>query len=309
MAPLLGRFTALPSPGVLKLVERHEAVLTDSTTPMLMKPLSTKPFFLHLRGDPWVEWASARMALARYRSSLARKATGTLVFWLRTLALPRADLFLPICRWLDGRLQRIYPGKRSQVLYQAVDPNEWYAFEEPYRKPTVAIVQDFHVYQKVRGFLQFRDVARELSNVRFLVAGSGAFIPMAREIMNLPNVHFLGRLRYPDGVRDLLSRSHVYALPSGLDCSPLTLLEAQLMRKPIVASNVGGIPENMRDGETGFLARNGDVSSWCDKIRSLLDDPESAAGMGERGRDFVATTFSVEKIAWRLAELLWAEIG
>ena len=62
-----------------------------------------------------------------------------------------------------------------------------------------------------------------------------------------------------DKVRDFLSEIDIYALISGMDLGPRTLNEAQLMKKPIVASNVGGIPELIKDGETGFLVEEGNV--------------------------------------------------
>ena len=59
-------------------------------------------------------------------------------------------------------------------------------------------------------------------------------------------------------VRQFLSEIDVYALLSGIDMSPLSLQEAQLMQKPVVATNVGGIPELMKNNETGFLIKKGD---------------------------------------------------
>lgn len=80
------------------------------------------------------------------------------------------------------------------------------------------------------------------------------------------NFKWLGALQYPDQVRQYIASIDVYALPSGIDMSPLTLQEAQLMKKPVIATAVGGIPELMKDGETGFLIEKDD--SWS----RFLDD-------------------------------------
>ena len=61
------------------------------------------------------------------------------------------------------------------------------------------------------------------------------------------NFVWLGSMNYPDKVREFLDEIDVYALISGLDMSPLTLQEAQLMKKPVLATNVGGIPEVIRN--------------------------------------------------------------
>jgi len=64
------------------------------------------------------------------------------------------------------------------------------------------------------------------------------------------NFKWLGNLEYPDKVREFLTEIDVYALVSGIDMSPLTLQEPQLMKKPVVATNVGGISELMKDNGT-----------------------------------------------------------
>jgi len=73
------------------------------------------------------------------------------------------------------------------------------------------------------------------------------------------NVHFISGIRHPDDVRRLLSNSDLYALPSCLDCCPTTILEASLMEKPALASGIGGIPEIIRDGYTGWSIGNDDI--------------------------------------------------
>ena len=104
-------------------------------------------------------------------------------------------------------------------------------------------------------------------------------------------------MNYPDKVREFLDEIDVYGLISGLDMSPLTLQEAQLMKKPVLATNVGGIPELMKDKETGFLIEKGDHAEWIDKISLLLNDEKTRHQMGLSGRKFVEENFSWDIIA------------
>ena len=78
--------------------------------------------------------------------------------------------------------------------------------------------------------------------------------------------------------------------------SPLTLQEAQLMEKPVIATNVGGIPELMEDGETGFLIEKGNSTELFEKLSLLLNNQEKSKEMGEKGRDFVKKNFNLDKI-------------
>jgi len=79
--------------------------------------------------------------------------------------------------------------------------------------------------------------------------------------------------------------------------SPHTLLEASLMKKPIIATNVGGISESCKDVKTCFLIKKGDSSDWINKISILLNDKEKMKEMGEGGYCYVEKKFSWDKIA------------
>ena len=111
-------------------------------------------------------------------------------------------------------------------------------------------------------------------------------------------------MEYPDKVRDFLTEIDVYVLLSGIDMSPLTLLEAQLMEKPVIATNVGGIPEIMIDEETGFLVCEGDHQGWIEKLSKILNDKDLSESMGKRGKKFVQDTFNWDVCAKKFLEIL-----
>jgi glycosyltransferase involved in cell wall biosynthesis len=137
-----------------------------------------------------------------------------------------------------------------------------------------------------------------MPDVMFYWAGDGPYRDkILSTLEKYDNFKWLGNLQYPDKVREYFTEIDVYALVSGIDMSPLTLQEAQLMKKPVVATNVGGIPELMKDGETGFLVEKGNSEEWIKKISILIDSKEKRKEMGENGRKFVEENFSWEKIA------------
>ncbi len=69
------------------------------------------------------------------------------------------------------------------------------------------------------------------------------------------------------------------------------------MQKPVVATNVGGIPELMRSNETGFLIKKGDHDELFKKLEILLNDEKISQKMGSAGKEFVSNNFSWEIIA------------
>jgi glycosyltransferase involved in cell wall biosynthesis len=91
--------------------------------------------------------------------------------------------------------------------------------------------------------------------------------------------------------------SDVVLLPSFREGLPNNLVEAAACARPIVATNVDGIPEVVLDGETGLLVPKGDAAALAAAIGRLLDDPELARRMGEAGRRHVLARFSWKKHA------------
>jgi len=81
-----------------------------------------------------------------------------------------------------------------------------------------------------------------------------------------------------------------------MDLAPLTLKEAQLMKKPVIATNVGGNPEMMIDGKTGFLVDQGNHEEIIARLSLLLADKELSKKMGNDGRKFVEETFNWELV-------------
>ena len=132
-----------------------------------------------------------------------------------------------------------------------------------------------------------------MPDVNFYWAGDGPYKDrIISELSKFENFKWLGRLQYPENVRKFLSSIDVYALPSGLDTIPLTLKEAQLLEKPVVATNVGGIPEGLQKNQTGFLVEEGDHKGWIDKISILINDKDEAKKMGCKGKEFVEKNFN-----------------
>ncbi len=99
----------------------------------------------------------------------------------------------------------------------------------------------------------------------------------------------------------------VFVLPSLIEGFPLTTLEAMLAGVPVVASDVGGVGEAVREGQTGRLVPSGDVDALAAAIASLVDDPGTRAALGTRGRQVVLAEFTAGRMAARY-EALYREL-
>jgi glycosyltransferase involved in cell wall biosynthesis len=94
---------------------------------------------------------------------------------------------------------------------------------------------------------------------------------------------------------EMLGRTAVFALPSEIDKSPYSVLEAMFAGLPVVSTNVGGIPEMVVDGETGFLVPPDDDEAIADAIEKLLADDALRVEMGLASRARAYARFDARK--------------
>jgi glycosyltransferase involved in cell wall biosynthesis len=87
----------------------------------------------------------------------------------------------------------------------------------------------------------------------------------------------------------------VFALPSEIDKSPYSVLEAMFAGLPVVSTNVGGIPEMVVDGETGYLVPPDDDVAIADAIEKLLTDDTRRVAMGHASRARAYERFDARK--------------
>ena len=260
------------------------------------------PLIVHLRGDYWKEMKMAKETL--YKSLPKRLA---LWKWdqIGERCFQNANLILPICKHLENIVIERYPTKNVATLYQGITPSRWYHVEGMnLNHPCVGLLQGAVIFEKAKEMLILEKVLIALPHVTFYWVGDGPYREyVLSSLKKYDNFKWLGPLQYPDKVREDLSEIDIYALVTGIDMSPLTLLEAQLMEKPVVATNVGGVSELMKDGETGFLVEKGNHQQLIDKITILLEDTKKAKETGKSGRKFVANNFSWEIIGKKFLEI------
>jgi N-acetyl-alpha-D-glucosaminyl L-malate synthase BshA len=114
-----------------------------------------------------------------------------------------------------------------------------------------------------------------------------------RENGLMNKVLFLGKL---DNVPDLMGCADVMLLPSEFESFGLVALEAMSCEVPVVATNVGGIPEVVKHGETGFLGELGNVHQMGEQVLAILKDPDLQNKMAAAGRRRAIEVFDQRKI-------------
>jgi glycosyltransferase involved in cell wall biosynthesis len=225
--------------------------------------------------------------------------------------LPRLyDRFLTVSEYSARTLGA--PVDRTRVIYGGADPQRFTPAPASQRRG-VLFVGRVTPHKGLDGLLRALPTGATLT-----VAGSSGHDPRPPEstypalLARLAadrSVRFTGPV--PDAELPALYRSAaVLVLPSvertcygrRVEISELlglSVLEAMASGLPVVASRLGGIPEIVADGETGFLVEPGHVDELHDRLKLLLHDPVRASEMGRRGRDLVLQRFTWEHCAMR----------
>jgi glycosyltransferase involved in cell wall biosynthesis len=167
-------------------------------------------------------------------------------------------------------------------------------------KPVVALISRLIPEQKGHRYflLAAKQVNRQKAETQFLIVGDGTIRKELEELTKhlgiQSNVFFVG---WQSNIFDILCSIDICTVPSLWDPLPRLVLEAMVAGKPVVASNVDGIPEAVLDGTTGILVPPADENRLAKAFLDLLEYPEKAKQMGHAGRERVIAQFSSERHA------------
>ena len=218
-----------------------------------------------------------------------------------------ADIIFPISKYLEKEVRERYPGERIELLYaDGRNPSEWNEGQGMKLKhPCVGLLQGAGVWNKTKEILTLDKILNELPNVNFYWAGDGDYKKDILEVLEKhKNFKWIGKIKYPEQVKQFLTEIDVFALSSGLEGFGQSILEAQLMKKPTICSNVGGIPEIIKNGYNGFLVGINDHVEWKKRILEVLEDTKKSKEMSQNGYDIVSKNFNWEIIAEKFYDII-----
>jgi glycosyltransferase involved in cell wall biosynthesis len=229
--------------------------------------------------------------------------------WLAHFVLARADAIRVVSSPLKEALADTWciPTNRIAVIpvpvfYDARSRETSSAsidgLSDPNSKVVLFVGHLYHPKNLPGLFEIIEQVLHARPDVEFVLVGEGPENPYAQKraaALDERRVHLVGSIPYAELPR-YYRRAEVLILPSLQEGFGRVVLEGYLFGTPAVATRCGGPEDIIIDGETGFLAEVEDMAGFTDRVLWLLDHPEQARRMGERGRAHVLQKFDPDRL-------------
>jgi len=147
------------------------------------------------------------------------------------------------------------------------------------------------------------------ADVKLLIAGDGPLRPLFEKmVFDLKldkKIQFLG---WVDDISEFLNQIDVFVLPSFIEGTPRSILEAYYHYVPVIATDVGGIPEILEHNKTGFLVSPGNSIQIKNSMKYFIEHPDKIIRMGKQARDYVAKNHNVKTEVSKLQEIYLSTI-
>ena len=159
-----------------------------------------------------------------------------------------------------------------------------------------------------KGVTTFLQAASLLPEVRFKIVGTGPLEQWLKEAVNQKGLNNVELLGYKTGqeLNDIISKSKFVVVPSEwYENNPMTIVEAYSMGVPVIGANIGGIPEIIRNGKTGFVFESGNFASLVDNIKQAESlSEEEYMEICHQSRAFAIDNFNQAKYVEKLISFL-----
>ncbi len=264
----------------------------------------------------------AALAARRFRDvPIAVTAHGADVHALSGLAgsaakravLRHVELIIPVSHSIRSALIELLPSCASRIT----EPVPMGTLQEPMTQPSIRSQNEFLIVARLAEKKGVETAVRAFESVddaRLLIIGDGPEMKrlkaLCAQLQVGDRIRFLGQ-QTKEVVTARMRQCSAVVIPSvrsrdgDTDGTPVVLAEAMANGAPVIASAIGGLSEQIRHQQTGFLFRPGDVDQLAELVRSVIDRPELLKESSERAaQDFSGSPLDMNETARKYYELL-----
>jgi N-acetyl-alpha-D-glucosaminyl L-malate synthase BshA len=229
--------------------------------------------------------------------------------------IEQSDAVTAISRYLrDATHDTFCTDCKIEVIYNFIDADYYRRRPNESLRRAVAprgekIILHISTFRPIKRIM---DCIEVLARIRALEIGSGSQFPvklvmcgdgperrdaetLAARLGVSDSVEFVGK-QPQSQIRDYLSVADLFLLPSLSESFGLSALEAMACEVPVIATRVGGVPEVVEEGESGYLFEVGDVEGMAEAALQVLSDDRERERLGRRGHEIAITRFTTDII-------------
>jgi len=220
--------------------------------------------------------------------------------------IERSDAVTAVSRWLEEATRReLGVIKPIRVVPNFIDPARYEALADPSSarrwahddEKILVHISNFRPVKRVMDVVEIFLRVRKAIPARLLLVGDGPerarIERYCRQCGACDEIHFIGNL---PAVEEVLAGADLFLLPSEMESFGLSALEALACKVPVVASDAGGLPDVVVDGENGYLRPVGDIEAMSAAALDLLQDDDKRRAFGEAGRRWAVEQFNQAKV-------------
>lgn len=250
------------------------------------------------------DWDSIFLVRKRRWEKLQRKIVK---FFVKT-SFKKADKVRVVAQYLLEKTKRLAPEKPHFIFPTFTDLDSFLGEKDAKLGRYVLFAGGLY---KIKGveclieaiqLLSLRDGRRpdlrqsaEIGSPQLVIVGDGPEMDQLKvqgeKLKMEKKIEFKGRLSLAE-TKEIMKNCYCLIVPSLSEGLPRVILEAMALSKPVIASNVGGIPDVVQDKQTGFLFEKGNSRDLAEKLRILLNNKDLARQMGQKARQLVKQRFS-----------------
>ncbi|MCD6565165.1 MAG: glycosyltransferase family 4 protein, partial [Bacteroidales bacterium] len=213
----------------------------------------------------------------------------------------KIDLFIAPSKFMMNKVEEMGLNYQITHLYNFIDIFQY----EPVYSSEGKTICYFGRLSPEKGLFTLIEAMKDVDG-ELKIIGDGPLRSDLEEnvrIGNMTNVSFLG-YRKGDELQKEIKESRAVVIPS--ECyenNPRTVIESFAMGKPVIGSEIGGIPELVRNNITGYTYQPGDPHDLKEKMTLMLNDVDKCIEMGNNGRKLVESEFSEERHYHKLMKI------
>jgi L-malate glycosyltransferase len=228
-------------------------------------------------------------------------------FEITRFGIEESDGVTAVSEQLAGATREIFKVKNEvRVIPNFIDPKRFSPTRRSHRarcrygepeEPLIGHVSNFREVKRIPDVIRmFHVLQKEVPSCLVLI-GEGPEVPRAKALVAELGIE--DRVEFLGGVKDIagvLAQLDLFLLPSDYESFGLAALEAMASGVPVVASRVGGLPEVVEDGKSGFLCPVGDYRCMAGRAAELLKSPDRLQAMREEARRRAVEAFPRDRV-------------